>query len=122
VNTGHYWTELETLSALEWERYEDFATLFPYISPDAYRQRRASLLRENSLHQQLLSKTHTPCKLCAFLRRLDASSARQWRAELARPIRGRGAISHMAVVDALRDRGIEVDEASVRRHRRNHAK
>lgn len=115
-NTGHVWTEDEEQSALELE-WDEFSAQHPDISKDAYRIRRQTLRRSNSLHEELVALTVTGCKVCSFLRTVRPEHAAQWQEEMGHPIQ---VISHIAVVEALRSRGLSVSETSVRRHRRNH--
>ena len=71
-----------------------------------------------SLHDELTNGVHPACKVCAYLAELDTYNQGEWKRELALPI---DEIPHAKVVAALRVRGVIVDEASVRRHRKNHA-
>ena len=73
-----------------------------------------------SLHAELAGNTPaTSCILCAYLASLSTAEAAEWSAELALPI---AEVGHIAVVTVLRRRGVTVDEASVRRHRKNHGR
>ena len=120
-NVSHRWTPEEEEAALKFENYEDFKSLFPGISKTAHRIRRQVLLRPSTeaqiLHAELVERMPTSCKLCAFLRTLSPTYQQAWVSELALPA---SKISHLAVVAALKDRGVDIEESSVRRHRRNH--
>lgn len=72
------------------------------------------------LHEELTADSPTSgCKVCTFLANMDTDveGLKEWDTELALPVT---IISHKAVVKALQKRGVEVTEASVRRHRSNH--
>jgi hypothetical protein len=71
-----------------------------------------------SLHEELVGERGRACKVCTFLSRLDPVTRSEWESEIALPITE---ISHAAIVVALRRRGLSIEEASVRRHRRNHS-
>jgi hypothetical protein len=109
---GRRWTPEEEQAALASGSYEEFAAIFPQVSRDAWRIRRGLLSRVRPLAFVVENPT---CKLCSFLKGLSPSEALIWRTDLAN-----SKVSHQAVVDALRAGGNALDEASVRRHRRNH--
>jgi hypothetical protein len=71
----------------------------------------------SALHDELTAGASSACKLCAFLDQHPAT-AWEWRLELANPV---SIVGNTAVVKALRSRGVDIGEASVRRHRENHA-
>lgn len=71
-----------------------------------------------SLHDELAGTSFT-CKVCAFLTTLPPSEAVEWGRELALPV---NIIGNQAVVSAIARRGIDLTEASVRRHRSRHAR
>jgi hypothetical protein len=120
-NSGHFWTPQEELDAWAVDDYQVFAQLYPHITETAHRIRRGVLARQGwaaaSAQSELMARTKVPCKLCGFLRGLPLGEAITWRADLALSA---AAVSHIAVVEALSERGVEIDETSVRRHRRNH--
>lgn len=70
-----------------------------------------------SLHEELVGERGRACKVCTFLSRLDSRSRAEWEQEIALPMTE---ISHAAIVVAMRRRDFPIEEASVRRHRRNH--
>ena len=71
-----------------------------------------------ALHDELADGTQATCKLCAFLSTLDSDKNRtEWTRELALPV---AVIGNISVVLALKRRGVSIEEASVRRHRKNH--
>lgn len=70
-----------------------------------------------SLHAELAAGS-SGCKVCGYLNSLTPAEKAEWRAELALSVK---VVPHLTVERALLKRGIEVSEASVRRHRRNHA-
>lgn len=71
-----------------------------------------------SLHDELLADSRKgACKVCTFLSRLPAAERAEWEQEIAQPIK---VITHAAIVVALRRRSVNIEEASVRRHRSNH--
>ena len=70
------------------------------------------------LHAELVAGTASGCKLCRFLATLPPAEAADWRAELALPV---AIVGNSAIAHALGWRGVFVTEASVRRHRANHA-
>ena len=72
----------------------------------------------SGLHEELTGDSAPACKLCVFVAALDAFSRSEWQRELALPVT---VIANVAVVNALKRRGTELTEASVRRHRANHA-
>lgn len=70
-----------------------------------------------SLHEELTAGS-SACKVCTFLANLpESESAAEWVTELALPAT---IVSHTAVMRALRKRGVEVTESSIKRHRSNH--
>lgn len=70
-----------------------------------------------SLHEELTRGASPACKLCAYLQTLGPFAEAEWNRELALPT---SVVSHASVVTALAHREVDVTEASVRRHRRNH--
>ena len=58
------------------------------------------------------------CRVCSFLAALPAREAAEWRGELGKPV---NQVGNTSVVRALAKRGVILNEASVRRHRVNHA-
>ena len=74
----------------------------------------------SSLREELEGGSAPACKLCAFLSDvdMDVEDPAEWKRELARPVT---VVANIAVVRALKRRGIALSEASVRRHRMNHA-
>lgn len=71
-----------------------------------------------SLHEELVGESvGGACKVCTFLSRLDPLTRSEWEQEIALPVT---TISHAAIVVAMKRRGLSIEEASVRRHRRNH--
>lgn len=71
-----------------------------------------------ALHEELAGETKKgACKLCTFLFSLPPASRAEWERELAQPIEE---VGNSAVVVAMKRRGVGIEEASVRRHRRNH--
>lgn len=46
-NNGHRWTEEEERAAVLFGVYEEFVLLYPNITRDAHRLRRAALIRAN---------------------------------------------------------------------------
>jgi hypothetical protein len=75
-----------------------------------------------SLHDELIAEKGGACKVCTYLSRLDPIEAAEWEVEIARPNpKGTGYdIPNTALVVALRRRKVNIEEASVRRHRLNH--
>lgn len=71
----------------------------------------------SKLHEELAGGSVPSCKVCAYLATLPAEQATEWQHEMALPI---SVIRHQAILTALRNRGLELEETSVRRHRRNH--
>ena len=72
-----------------------------------------------SLHDELVRESKGgACKVCTFLSRLDPATRAEWEREIALPVE---TISHAAIVVAMKRRNVSIEEASVRRHRRNHA-
>jgi hypothetical protein len=70
------------------------------------------------LHDELVAESKGgACKVCTFLARLDPATRSEWENELALPVE---TITHAAIVVALKRRSIPIEEASVRRHRKNH--
>ena len=57
------------------------------------------------------------CKLCAYLTTLGPAERAEWQQELALPV---SIVGNTAVLNALKRRGLEIEDPSVRRHRRNH--
>ena len=72
----------------------------------------------SGLHEELAGDSVPACKLCAYLNTIPLTVLTEWVAELALPVT---VIANIAVVNALRLRGVSLTEASVRRHRANHA-
>jgi len=71
-----------------------------------------------TLHDELVGESRGgACKVCTFLSHLDPVSRAEWEQEIARPTE---TITHTALVVALRRRNVMLEEASVRRHRKNH--
>ena len=70
-----------------------------------------------TLHDELADGTQATCKLCAFLSTLDSYNRQTWARELSLPVI---VIGNTSVVLALKRRGVSIEEASVRRHRKNH--
>ena len=73
---------------------------------------------EKQLHEELLGEMGGACKCCTFLAKQSPRERAEWEGEFALPV---AEISHTAFVVALNRRGVRIEEASVRRHRRNHA-
>lgn len=71
-----------------------------------------------SLHEELQAGSQSACILCKFLAGESDKDLAEWWTELRLPVRE---VANMAVVRALKRRGVEITEASVRRHRENHA-
>lgn len=71
-----------------------------------------------SIRDELVAGTATGCKLCAFISVQDEDAQGEWRAALALPVK---VVGNLSVVRALARRGLAIDEASVRRHRRHDA-
>jgi len=69
------------------------------------------------LHGELTSGSAPACKVCAYMCTLAPSEAAEWNTELSLPV---GVVSNAVVVRALARRGVDLQEASVRRHRTNH--
>jgi len=70
------------------------------------------------LHDELVGDTKGgACKLCTYLHSLPPTERAEWIAEIKLP---KEAVSHTAIMVALKRRGISIEEASVRRHRANH--
>jgi hypothetical protein len=70
-----------------------------------------------TLHDELADGSPAACKLCAFLQSRHPEDAEEWARELALPTT---MVGNTSVVLALKRRGVSIEEASVRRHRRNH--
>lgn len=71
-----------------------------------------------TLHDELVGESvRGACKVCTFLSRLDPATRAEWEREVSLPVE---TISHAAIVVAMKRRGTNIEEASVRRHRRNH--
>jgi hypothetical protein len=73
--------------------------------------------KKTSLHDELIGLNDHSCKVCVFLSQLSPDLEEEWVRELALPVKE---IGNTAIVRALARRGIQIDETSVRRHRRNH--
>jgi hypothetical protein len=71
-----------------------------------------------TLHEELAGSSAPACRICAYLATLTYAEADEWARELSKSIE---VIANVAVVRALKRRGVELTEASVRRHRENHA-
>lgn len=72
----------------------------------------------STLHAELVAEgPPTACRICAFISTLSPVEAADWANELRLPV---SVVSNVAVVRALRKRGINLAETSVRRHRSNH--
>jgi len=69
-----------------------------------------------TLHDELADGSPAACKLCNFLGH-NPEVAEEWARELALPVT---LVGNTSVVLALKRRGVNIEEASVRRHRRNH--
>lgn len=69
------------------------------------------------LHAELAASNATGCKVCAFLATCLPGVAVDWQDELRLPV---AVVGNTAVVSALKRRGVDVTEASVRRHRGRH--
>ena len=67
-----------------------------------------------SLYDELVRTS--PCKLCDYIDSRPVAEQKDWAESLARP-----EVSSTKVVKYLQVRGFTLDEASVRRHRLNHA-
>jgi len=72
----------------------------------------------SSLHVELVSNSPSGCKVCSFIRSLPSREAVEWVRELGLTV---SEVGNSAIVKALQKRGIVLNEASVRRHRTNHA-
>lgn len=72
----------------------------------------------SGLSEELAAGSVFPCKLCAFLDAQPPATFNEWIDELKKPVT---VIANVAVVRALKRRGVAITEASVRRHRANHA-
>ena len=70
-----------------------------------------------TLHDELHGLPKGACRICQYLQTLTVIQRAEWEMELAHPVTE---VGNSKVVDALFRRGIAIDEASVRRHRRNH--
>lgn len=70
-----------------------------------------------SLAEELQAGTSSACKLCSYLTTLTTAEAGDWQEQLRRPV---NQIGHTAVVTALKRRGVDLTEVSVRRHRSRH--
>ena len=57
------------------------------------------------------------CKVCAYLTTLSPAERTEWQQELALPV---SIVGHTVVLNALKRRGLDIEDPSVRRHRRNH--
>ena len=68
-------------------------------------------------HDELTGPPKGGCRICAYLRTLPIVVSMEWEAELALPVTE---VGNSKVVEALFRRGVDIDETSVRRHRRNH--
>ena len=69
-----------------------------------------------TLVNELEQSTASGCRLCLYLDSLE--DREEWDSALAQPVTK---VGNTAVVKALRKRGVVLTEASVRRHRVNHA-
>ena len=71
-----------------------------------------------SLHAELVEETKGgACRVCTYVLGLPPLDQAVWTTEIALPLT---IVSHMALVVALKRRGVSITEASVRRHRSNH--
>lgn len=70
-----------------------------------------------TLHSELTAGTPVGCLLCAYLSGLAPSEQEDWQRELALPVTE---VGNTAVVAVLAKRGVDLTEASVRRHRKAH--
>lgn len=70
-----------------------------------------------SIRDELVGGTTLACKLCAFLARQSPADQAEWNEALALPVK---VVSNTVVVAALKRRGEDLNETSVRRHRSNH--
>jgi len=70
-----------------------------------------------SLHERLTETPTAACKVCAYILSLSQREQVEWQVELLLPLH---VVSNMSIVRELKKHGVSVDEASVRRHRRNH--
>ncbi len=70
-----------------------------------------------TLHAELTGPPKGGCHICMFLKTLYPGPRDEWVHELSLPVT---VVGNARVVDALHRRGVVIDEASVRRHRRNH--
>ena len=71
----------------------------------------------STLHEELAGQSAPTCKLCAFLSGLSPAERAEWQTELELPV---SIIGNIAVLNALKRRGVDIEDPSVRRHRRNH--
>jgi hypothetical protein len=71
------------------------------------------------LHEELVGGRKITCSLCLYLSQCDPEFRTMWNSELTLPV---SVVSNVAVVKALAERKWPIDEASVRRHRKNHGR
>lgn len=77
----------------------------------------------STLHDELVGESKGgACKVCTFLAGLDPTTRAEWVHEIGiLDPKGDYQITHTALVVALKRRNVRVEEASIRRHRKNHA-
>lgn len=69
-----------------------------------------------TIQSELTAKRTSECILCRYIS--GNRSGKTWQSYLDAPVE---VVSHANVVRAMAERGVVITEASVRRHRKNHA-